>query len=179
MDHEVIYNKLKAYTRANGIELTEANFDATLKLALTEEEYKLCYLPDTIAGQIDQYAMRGDVLMEEGKIAEAVALYEKGYKIIPEPKEAYEASLWFLVAIGDAYWYNKNWDKALPYFEQSLGVKGGTDNPFVFLRKGQLLYELGDEEGAYEALKQGFDWEGAELFEDEDAKYLKLATSEK
>lgn len=171
----VIYDKLKDYCQTHQIELDGENFDEVLKLALTQEEYALLFLPETIAGQIDQYSMRGDLLMEQGQFAEAIELYQQGLAIIPEPKSAYESTLWFLVAIGDAYWYLREWEHSMPYFEQSLLVAGGTNNPFVRLRKGQLLYELGDLVAAQKELKQGLDMEGPDLFEDEAPKYLKLA----
>lgn len=171
----LIYDKLKNYCQTNQIELDGANFDEVLKKALSKEEYALLFLPETIAGQIDQYSMRGDLLMEQGQFAEAIELYQQGLAIIPEPKSAYESTLWFLVAIGDAYWYLREWEHALPYFEQSLKVKGGENNPFVHLRKGQLLYELGDVVAAQNELKQGLAMEGPALFEDEAPKYLKLA----
>jgi tetratricopeptide (TPR) repeat protein len=171
----IIYDKLKAYCQEHNIELDGNNFDEALKKALTKEEYALLYLPETIAGQIDQFSMRGDLLLEQGQFAEAIELYQQGLAIIPEPKSTYESTLWFLVAIGDAYWYLREWEHALPYFEQSLKVAGGANNPFVCLRKGQLLYEMGDLVAAQKELNRGYEMEGAALFEDEAPKYLHLA----
>jgi tetratricopeptide (TPR) repeat protein len=172
-----IYEKLRAYCEAQNIELTEENFNEILKKALSEEEYELVFLPETIGGQVEQLSMRADLLMEKGQFAEAIQLYQQGLEIIPEPKSTYEATLWFLVAIGDAYWYLREWEHALPYFEQCLQVLGGTENPFVRLRLGQIFYEMGDLLAAQKQLKKGLEMEDEVLFEDEDEKYLKLAST--
>ena len=175
---EKIYNKLKVYCQQHGIELSDGNFDEVMQKALTKEEYDLCFLPETIAGQVDQLAMRGDVLAEQGNLPEAIKIYEKGLAIIPKPKPEYEATLWFLVAIGDAYWYLQNWKKALTYFDRSLKAAGGEDNPFVHLRRGQLFYELREMDTAKQELILGLDAAGKELFEEEDPKYLALAVGQ-
>lgn len=172
-----IYEKLRAYCEEHNIDLTEENFHDILQEALSEEEYELVFLPDTIGGQVEQLSMRADLLMEKGEFEEAIQLYQQGLEIIPEPKSTYEATLWFLVAIGDAYWYLREWEHARPYFEQCLKVLGGTENPFVRLRLGQILYEMGDLVAAQQQLQHGLEMEGEVLFEDEDEKYLKLAST--
>lgn len=170
-----IYEKLRDYCAAHQMELTEENLNEVLKLALSEEEYQQVFLPDTIGGQVERLSMRADLLTEQGQFAEAIRLYQQGLELIPEPKSTYEATLWFLVAIGDAYWYLNEWEHALPYFEQSLAVLGGTENPFVWLRLGQLHYEMGDLIAAQKELRTGLEIDGEELFEGEAAKYLQLA----
>ncbi|HKK75560.1 MAG TPA: tetratricopeptide repeat protein [Saprospiraceae bacterium] len=170
-----IYEKLRDYCAAHEMELTEDNLNEVLKLALSEEEYEQIFLPDTIGGQVERLSMRADLLTEQGKFAEAILLYQEGLELIPEPKSTYEATLWFLVAIGDAYWYLKEWEHAIPYFERSLEVLGGKENPFVWLRLGQLHYEMGDLVAAQRELNKGLEIEGEDLFEGEEFKYLQLA----
>jgi tetratricopeptide (TPR) repeat protein len=170
-----VYKKLRDYCAAREMELTEDNLNEVLKLALSAEEYEQIFLPDTIGGQVERLSMRADLLTEQGQFAEAIQLYQQGLDLIPEPKSTYEATLWFLVAIGDAYWYLKEWEHALPYFEQSLQVLGGTENPFVWLRLGQLHYEMGDLVAAQKELQTGLGIDGEELFEGEAPKYLQLA----
>lgn len=170
-----IYAKLRDYCTKHQMELTEENFNEVLQLALSEEEYAQIFLPDTIGGQVERLSMRADLLMEQGRFAEAIQLYQDGLELIPEPKSTYEVTLWFLVAIGDAYWHLQEWEHALPYFEQSKEVLGGQENPFVWLRLGQLYYELGDLVSAQQALQTGLEMEGEALFEEEAPRYLQLA----
>jgi hypothetical protein len=50
-------------------------------------------------------------------------------------------------------------------------------NPFLRLRLGQALYELGDEQEAANWLVPAYLSEGPALFEDDDPKYLEFFCS--
>ena len=43
-----------------------------------------------------------NALMEKGKFKKAYAVFEKGLDLVPDPKNDWEASLWFYVSLGDA-----------------------------------------------------------------------------
>lgn len=55
-----------------------------------------------------------------------------------------------------------------------LNCPDGQANPFVQLRLGETLYELGDKEGAKEHLFSSYMLEGKDIFEEENPKYLRF-----
>jgi hypothetical protein len=64
--------------------------------------------------------------------------------------------------------------RAKEAFFDALNCPDGTANPFVLIRLGEVLFELGDMEGAKEYLLRAFMMEGSEIFEAEDPKYLEF-----
>lgn len=171
---KAISDKLTAYCQANHIILNTENFNMVCKEALTEEEYHQCFLPHEVGDQLDALAQKGDAAFDRGAYRNAIKTYRKGLDLLPEPQNQWEATLWFTAAIADAYWFLENYQDALMYLEESLQVEGGHANPFIRLRLGQVLFELGQEEKAREELLRGFKLGGQELFEDEDEKYWNL-----
>ncbi|MBX2876017.1 MAG: hypothetical protein KTR30_28105 [Saprospiraceae bacterium] len=171
---KAISEKLAAYCQANHITLNIENFNMVCKEALTEEEYHQCFLSHEVGDQLDALAQKGDAAFERGAYRNAIKTYQKGLDLIPEPQNQWEAKLWFTAAISDAYWFMENYQDALTYLDESLQVEGGHANPFIRLRRGQVLFELGQEEEAKAELIRGYKLGGEELFEDEDEKYWDL-----
>jgi tetratricopeptide (TPR) repeat protein len=169
-----ISTKVSSYCEKNNIQLTDENFQEVLKKAVTEEEFKACFLLDTISKKIDALAIYGDKLVDEGKNKEAIKVFNKGLKCIPNPKYEHEATLWFMIAIADTYWFMENFKTALYYLNESLKVITGSKNPFVRFRRGQVLFELGKFEKAKQELFLYSKLDDGSLFMDEDRKYLKF-----
>lgn len=169
-----ISKKLTDYCQENHVVLDTENFNMVCKEALTEEEYHSCFLSDEVADELDKLAIKGDAAFDQGAYRNAIKTYQKGIELIPEPKNQWEAKLWFTAAIADAYWFLEQYEEALPYLDESLQVEGGHANPFIRLRRGQVLYELGQLEGAKAELLKGYKLGGEELFDDEEGKYFDL-----
>ena len=100
--------------------MTDDNFYSVSKEALSKTEFELCFLPDHISKKLNKIAIKGDAFFDEEDYLGAIQEYEKGIELVPKPKEEYEAMLWFVVAIADAYWHLKNYQKALIYLDQCL-----------------------------------------------------------
>ncbi|MEL6638610.1 MAG: hypothetical protein AAFW73_22980 [Bacteroidota bacterium] len=175
VDH--ICQQLRTYCAQNQIEITDENFQAVCKQALSQEDYEHCFLPDALSDQLDEWALRGEAWFDQEKYRAAIECYERGMALVPEPRNRLEATLWFLAAIADAYWCLREYPQALRYLEQSLEVVGGKTERFVQLRRGQVLFELGRGEEAGQVLRGALALGGAELFEGEHPKYLALAKS--
>ena len=136
-----------------------------------EEEYE---------EMIQAYYEKGNELEEEGLMEEAIQAWEKGLSLIPEPKQFYSETVWFLGAIGDVYFKKEMYVQAHECFDKARGnVSGeGYQNPFIMLRLGECCFELGDEKNATEYLLRAYMMEGEEIFEtdedgnDDGAKYF-------
>jgi tetratricopeptide (TPR) repeat protein len=61
---------------------------------------------------------------------------------------------------------------ALQAFDGALRSPNGFGNPFLHLRRGQVLFELGRREEAANELTRAYGLEGEQIFEEEHPKYL-------
>ena len=122
--------------------------------------------------QIARLCERGDQLAENGVFDEALKLYEAALALLPEPKSKWEAALWIYAAIGDSHFLSGKYDEAKATFSEAITAHGGLGNPFLHLRLGQTHFELEDMDAAAEELTRAYGIEGAELFEEDDVKYL-------
>ena len=66
-------------------------------------EYLTEELSEEIQAKMDELAQKGNQLENEGRLAEAVQVWQEGLALIPEPQQVYGQTAWFLAAIGDVY----------------------------------------------------------------------------
>lgn len=135
-------------------------------------------LPEAVGRELDALCERGNAAMEDERYAEAAQSFWQGWELLPEPKLNWDASLWLLASLGDSQYLSNNLQGAHDYFRYALQAPEGTGNGFVWLRLGQCLALLGDKEAAVDPLARAYLLEGAEIFEDEDPEFLRLATSQ-
>lgn len=134
-------------------------------------------LDDNIHRQVADLCAQGDAAAEAQDFPNAISRYDAAYQLLPVPKEQWEAALWILVAKGDALFQSGQFESARQQFVLAL-ANGAQGNPFVQLRFGQALAELGDVNRAKEWLASAWVSEGDEIFEDEDPKYIRLVPPE-
>lgn len=114
----------------------------------------------------------GDQLASAGRYEDAIAEYNEAWDLVPEPKNDWEAATWILAAMADSCFlagYNTSAREALEY---AMTCPGGVGNPFLHLRYGQVLYEVGEMDGAAEELIRAYMGAGEEIYSSEDSKYL-------
>jgi tetratricopeptide (TPR) repeat protein len=133
-------------------------------------------LPAPIQEAIDRLAEEGNQLMERGAYREAEALFQKGLALLPEPRSKWEATLWFLGSIGDAQWHRGDHEAGRDTWRDAL-LSGGVGNPFIHLRRGQTLYELGLLKESGNELLRALLLAGEDIFAEDDPKYLRHVTS--
>lgn len=145
-------------------------------------EYLAEELSEEIQAKMDELAQKGNQLESEGRLAEAVAAWQAGLELIPEPQQFYGQTVWFLAAIGDVYFQQGEYRLAHECFDKARGnmTGEGYGNPFVMLRLGECCLEIGDEKNALEYLLRAYMFEGEEIFapddegEDDGAKYFEF-----
>jgi tetratricopeptide (TPR) repeat protein len=131
-------------------------------------------LDSNLYDKIKEYSKNGERLFYDGKFTEALSEYNKAFDEIPEPKQQWEASVWLIAAMGDCYFWLKEFDKALEYFRKLVVEYGEYKNPFAILRYGECLYETGNVKIAKEHLLTAYMMEGEEIFQECDKKYLSV-----
>ncbi len=123
--------------------------------------------------KINNICKKADKLLCTGSWKEAIELYHFALSILPKPIESNDAYNWLYVVIGDVYYVNSDLNNALLHLTKAY--ENEEKNGFMFLRLGQVYFDLGEKEKAKEFLKVAFLTEGREIFYDQDNKYLELA----
>ena len=129
-------------------------------------------LPGDVCQMIDKLCQKGDQFAQIDQHDDALDQYEAAWQLLPDPKNQWPAATWILMAAGDVYFEKRDFVAASNTLRESLDFPDGQANPFILLRLGQSLFELGDLDGAADTLEAGFRKFGDELFADEDPKYL-------
>lgn len=131
-------------------------------------------LDDLLHEKITELCKSGDDLIEKEQYDEAIVQYNFALDLVPYPKKDWEASTWIYSAIGDAFFMKEDYKNSSNCFYDALNCPDGIVNPFILLRLGQSLFELGDEKKAKEYLLKAYMIEEIQIFSNEDDKYKDL-----
>lgn len=133
-------------------------------------------LPDEVIDAIEELSENGSHHFDEGDYGEAIAVWQQALSLIPHPRHVYAESQWLETSIGDAYFMLGEHKAALACFQNATANidENAYGNPFIMLRLGQTLLENQQPEEATEYLLSAYMLEGAEIFEEDDKKYLEF-----
>ena len=129
-------------------------------------------LADSVHEEVKALCAAGDAAAEKGQFSQAVAVYEKAWALLPEPRFEWEAATWILATIGDAQFQSGDVTSARETLSDAMHCPGAIGNPFLHLRLGQCQFELGNLTRANDELARAYMGGGAEIFVGEDPKYL-------
>jgi tetratricopeptide (TPR) repeat protein len=131
-------------------------------------------LPDNIHAELKELCAEGDVLLQKHEFADAYKNYMSALRLVPEPKERYQATTWIMAALGDLYFQAKDFSQAEKVLSDAMHCVGAIGNPFLHLRLGQAQLELGNEQRAADELCRAYMGAGREVFAKEDRKYFEF-----
>jgi tetratricopeptide (TPR) repeat protein len=130
-------------------------------------------LPDTLHAEITRLSDAGNDLAAAGQYENAITLFRQALALIPAPQENWDATMWLWVAIGDMQFLLGRFAESRASFMDVVKYfDDGRANPFVRLRLGQSMLELGESQEASNWLAGAYLQDGAALFAEEDPKYL-------
>jgi tetratricopeptide (TPR) repeat protein len=131
-------------------------------------------ITNDILKQIDEICEEGSELFDEEEYEKAIAVWERAFLLIPEPRNNYSQTLWLHSSIGDSFFLLGDFKRASAHFfaAKSNTAADGYSNPFIMLRLGQSYLELNDTNNAKEYLLRAYMLEGKDLFESEPDKYF-------
>lgn len=112
---------------------------------------------------------------DKGEFRQALRKFYQAWNLLPKPQTDYPEAGWVLTAIGDAYFCSQQFDQGKEALTSALFCENMIDNPFIHLRLGQCLLELGIKATACTHLGIAYDRAGHQLFEKEAPKYLMAA----
>ena len=129
-------------------------------------------LDDETYEMVKRYSSEGDELAEAERYREAIETYNRAWRLLPEPKSEWNAATWLLAAIADAAFLGGYYGSAREALDYVVYCPDALGNPFLHLRRGQVLFEQDEMDGAADELMRAFMGGGADLFENESPKYL-------
>jgi len=130
------------------------------------------HLPKEIAEAVDGLCRKGDHFAGMEQYDDAIEKYGAAWDLLPTPRNQWPAATWILMSAGDAHFRLKEFGEAADLLVDALDYPDGDANPFLYLRLGQCLLEVGQLDDASNALEEAFRRGGEELFADEDPKYI-------
>ncbi len=116
----------------------------------------------------------GNNLSAAGNNLEALDWFQTAWSVLPPPREEQAPAIRILGAIADCHFLLGHWEECRRAIQHAFRCGADLDNPFLRLRLGQSLYELGDKEAAANWLVPVYLTEGRAPFEQDDPKYLEF-----
>lgn len=131
-------------------------------------------LDETTHARLVGCAERGDTLAQRGDYKAAIQTYYEGWNLLPEPRSQWEASTWILGAIADAAFQGGYLTSARQALDYAMTCPGAIGNPFLHLRRGEVLFEQDELDAAVDELMRAYMGAGSTIFKDEPTKYLEF-----
>jgi hypothetical protein len=122
--------------------------------------------------EADRLMAKGEELAGAEQHADALARFSAAWQALPEPREEQDLAIQILPAIADSCFYLGAWEECRGAVQHAFRCGADVANPFLRLRLGQSLYELGEEHEAANWLVPVYLQEGREPFARDDPKYL-------
>jgi tetratricopeptide (TPR) repeat protein len=129
-------------------------------------------LPDDLIDVIRSWCAKGDALVEARRLQEALTAFNEAWKLIPAPKNGWEAATWVLAAIGNTAYQSGDYANARKALEYGMSCPGAIGNPFMHLRLGQVLYESDELDLAADELMRAYMGAGQDVFASENPKFF-------
>jgi tetratricopeptide (TPR) repeat protein len=134
-------------------------------------------LSDAVHTEIERLCAVGDELAKQQQLAQALASYWAAWDLLPDPKTEWEAATWILAAVGDANFLSGDYVAGRDNLSNAMHCPDAIGNPFLHLRLGQCQFELGALDRAADELMRAYMGAGADIFKDQDPKYLRFLQS--
>lgn len=129
----------------------------------------------TIATKTREICQQGYQLYDSGDIKSALRQFYSAWTLLPKPQAQWEEAGWILTALGDAYFAKGDFESGREALSSALHCPKAPGNPFIHLRLGQCLFELGEFNDAQTHFQRVREGGGAELFAKEPRKYRNLS----
>ena len=134
-------------------------------------------LDDATFELVKRFSAEGDALAAAGDYGEAIHAYDRAWALLPEPKSQWTAATWILAAIADAGFLGGFLRSARCALDYVMLCPDAMGNPFLHLRRGEVLFEQENYDAAADDLMRAYMGGGPELFAEETAKYLDFLRS--
>ncbi len=102
----------------------------------------------------------------------ALRMFYQVWLKLPKPQHSFQESAWVLTGIGDSYFQLGQFSPAIEALRSALCCPNGDKSPFIHLRLGQSLLDIGELATARKSLLTAYKMTGIQVFEQEAPKYF-------
>ena len=95
--------------------------------------------------KITELCHDGDELVKSHDEIGALRKYHEAWKLLPEPKEDWEAATWVLSAIGDTHFMLGDHKNAIAALSNALQCPDALGNPFIHLQLREYIMRMGEK----------------------------------
>lgn len=131
-------------------------------------------MPAGLRDAIRTLCTEGDALAASGYYDEAIADFRRAWAVIPSPQTLWSESVWVLSALADACFLSGKRVEARQALEYAMRCPGGSDQSFLCLRLGQVMFDDGEFEAAAVMLMRAYRGAGSDIFVNEDERYARF-----
>lgn len=122
----------------------------------------------------------GNSLSTDGHHNPALHEYEKAWALMPEPKLEWEMiGSWLTGSFYTAYFNLSDFKNAKHWAELQLKAENSEIDTAPLIDLGMVLFELGENEEAYNYLSKAYEYGKARAFKERPKKYLDFYLTEK
>lgn len=114
----------------------------------------------------------GEAWADEELDDEALASFQSALAALPPSPEEHPLAIQIVAAIADSHFHLSKWNACVDAVQLAFRWGAALDNPFLRLRLGQALFELGDIQEAHNWMVPVYLMDGLRPFDGEDPKYL-------
>ena len=170
---------VKTALRSAGVRESDSPFVDLTDCGLRGQiEIPMNNLPKDIAQLVNNLCREGDRFAGIDQFLDAIDKYQAAWSLLPAPPQQWPAATWILLSIGDAYYWQADFHSGARFLLEAATCPEGDSNPYLCLRLGQCLFEVGRLDEAANALEAALRGGGHELFEGEDTKYLQFVKTQ-
>ncbi|QZP23829.1 hypothetical protein K5K89_00400 [Pseudomonas sp. DR208] len=127
----------------------------------------------TLADQIMAIMGSGNDLDEQNKKAEAKALYQQAWDLLPEPKLKWSPlSSWVTGSLFNFYLDEGDFEAAEPWAQKTFDGRESDIDTGPLINLGMVFLELGKEAEAYKYFDEAYGFGKARAFQERPKKYL-------
>ena len=111
---------------------------------------------------------------DAGDYKKALRTFYQGWLLLPKPQTHYQEAGWLLIGIGDTYYRLGQHIPACEALKSANHCQSTRDNPFIHLRLGQCLFQMGEKSTAKGHLLLAHKLGGVKIFSNEPEFYYQL-----
>ena len=115
---------------------------------------------------------QGENYADANMAGAALNCFRAAWDVLPEPRESQALAVCIMTAVADESFFLRQWAGCRDSIQHAFRCGADPANPFLRLRLGQALFELGEAAEAENWFIPAFLAEGPSLFANEDPKYL-------
>lgn len=109
-------------------------------------------LESRVEKPVMQLVTKAERLAPRGQMGEAIRALHEAWALLPEPRKEQRLAVTVAGGLGDLYCESGDFAKVLEWTQCALECHSGLENPYVHLRLGQALVELGRREAGVDEI---------------------------